>query len=49
MTHKNEIRVPVYHPVQKATANPLKKHLQAWLDQGWVRQDDQPKEEGNSK
>ena len=46
MADKKEERVRVYHPEQKAVANPLKEHLQAWLDQGWEKQADQPKDEG---
>lgn len=49
MTEKKEERVRVYHPEQKAVAHPLKEHLQAWLDQGWERQAEQPKDEGKAK
>lgn len=49
MTQKKEDRVRVWHPEQKAEAHPLKEHLQAWLDQGWEQQADQPKDEGKTK
>lgn len=45
---KKEERVLVHHPVQKAEARPLKEHLQAWLDKGWVVSN-KSKNEGDKK
>ncbi len=43
-----EERVKVTHPDSGAVANPLKSHLKAWLDQGWV-QDETASKEGAKK
>lgn len=37
-------RVKVIKPESGAVAHPLKQHLKAWLDQGWV-QDEAPNKE----
>lgn len=44
----DEERVKVTHPDSKAVAHPLKQHLKAWLDKGWV-QDEVPNKEGTKK